>query len=139
VLAAAGALCLSLTATVIGAKRVQHIGVSTEIETSTVKGKSQIVVNGVLESSVARCERQRSVLLYEAGATGNITGGAIGHGVSEGGADRGQFTITGLAPKRIRADRRFIAEAVARNVKIKGKEKICKRGVSVEFPGTFGG
>jgi len=139
VLGGAVVLSLSLAVTGIAAKRVQHIGVSAEVETSKVKGKRNITVTGVLESSAARCERQRSVLLYEAGASGNITGGAIGHAVSEGGADRGQFTIVGKTPKKILPDRRFIAEAVARNVKIKGQEKICKRGVSVEFPGTFGG
>jgi hypothetical protein len=137
--AAAVALCLGIATAGIAAKRVQHIGASTEIESSITKAKRSITVTGVIESSVARCERQRSVLLYEAGASGNITGGAIGHGVSQGGANRGQFTIQGLAPKKILSDRRFIAESVARNVKVKGQEKICKRSVSVDFPGTFGG
>jgi hypothetical protein len=137
-LSGAVALCLGLATAGTAAKRVQHIGASTTIETSVVKGKRSITVTGVVQSSVARCERQRSVLLYEASASGNITGAAIGHGVSQGGNSRGQFTIQGLAPKRILSTRRFIAESVARNVKVNGQEKICKRSVSVEFPGTFG-
>ena len=31
----------------------------------------------------------------------------------------------------------IVVEAVARRVKVSGQEKICKRGVSVDFPGTF--
>ena len=134
-----GALLISLSLAVAGfaAKRVQHVGVSPEVETSVVKGTKKVTVTGVLESSLARCERQRSVLLYEANSSGDISGAAIGHGVSEGGADRGQFEVTGKASKQIRSDRRFILEAVGRRVKVKGQEKICKRGVSVEFPGNF--
>jgi hypothetical protein len=139
-LVGAAALCMSAVApAVTGKSKISRVGTSTEVETSTVKGKRQIVVTGLLESSLPRCERQRSVLLYEAGSSGDITGGAIGHGVSEGGTSRGEFTITGLAPKRIKDSRRFILEAVGRKVKVKGKEAICKRGVSVEFPGNFAG
>jgi hypothetical protein len=58
------------------------------------------VVTGDLQSSVARFERQRSVLLYEAGPTGDFRDGAIGHGVSQGGAQSGQVTITGSRRRR---------------------------------------
>jgi hypothetical protein len=95
------------------------------------------VVTGDLQSSVARFERQRSVLLYEAGPTGDFRGGAIGHGVSQGGARSGQVTITGVAPKKITPNRKFRLEAVGRTVKVKGQQIICKRGVSVLFPGDF--
>ena len=43
----------------------------------------------------------------------------------------------GEAPKKIKNSRRFRVEAVGRKVKVKGKEMICKRGVSVAFPGDF--
>jgi hypothetical protein len=134
----AAALSIACAGIAVAQKKDQHVGASTTVETSTLKGKRSIVVSGVVQSSLPRCERQRSVLLYEAGASGSITGGAIGHAVTEGGAERGQFTIRGFAPKRIRADRRFIVETVGRRVKVKGTEVICKRSVSVEFPGTFG-
>ncbi len=43
-----------------------------------------------------------------------------------------------MSPKKILASRRFRAEATGRKVTVKGKRVICKRGVSVQFPGTFG-
>jgi hypothetical protein len=133
----AGVLVLSLSLAAVGIGKTQRLGTSTEVETSAITGKKTVTVTGVLQSPLARCERQRSVLLYEAGPTGDLKGGAIGHGVSEGGANRGQFTIEGVATKRISATRDFILEAVQRSVKVKGKEYVCKRGVSVSFPGTF--
>jgi hypothetical protein len=139
-LAVAAAVCMtSFAAVVSGKSKIRRVGTTTQVETSQVqKGKRQVVVTGVLQSSVPRCERQRSVLLYEVGPTGQFVGGAIGHGVSEGGAQLGQVTITGIAPKKIKPDRRFRLEAVGRKVRVKGQEMICKRGVSVMFPGTFG-
>ena len=77
------------------------------------------------------------MLLYEVGPSGDFVGGAIGHGVSQGGNQRGQVTVVGKAAKKIKPDRRFRLEVVARNVKVKGKEQICKRGVSVEFAGNL--
>jgi hypothetical protein len=135
----AAILCLSLfTAGVVGKPKDQRVGTSTQVETSKiVKGKKSVIVTGELQSGDPRCERQRSVLLYEAGPTGDFRGGAIGHGVSQGGAQRGQFTITGIAPKKITPNRKFRLEAVGRTVKVKGVQIICKRGVSVLFPGNF--
>ena len=138
-LAVAAAVCMtSFAAVVSGKSKVRRVGTSMQVETSTVqKGKRDVVVTGVIQSSVPRCERQRSVLLYEVGPTGSFVGGAIGHGVSQGGSALGQVTIEGVAPKKIKPDRRFRLEAVGRKVKVKGQEMICKRGVSVMFPGDF--
>ena len=135
-LAIGAALALSLSLFAVGSaakSKIQRLGTSTQVENSREGNKRTLTVNGELQSSSARCERQRSVLLYEAGPTGDIAGGAIGHGVSQGGNSRGQFTITGTATKKITPSRRFILEAVGRKVKVKGKEVICKRGVSVTF------
>ncbi len=134
----AAALCMSLFAAgVVGKSKLRRVGTSTQVETSQ-HGKRNIVVTGVLQSPVARCERQRSVLLYWLSPGGDFVGGALGHAVSRGGSARGQFEISGIAPKKIKDSRRFRVEAVGRKVKIKRKEVICKRGVSVAFPGTFG-
>lgn len=134
----AAALCLSLfTAGVAGKSKITRVGTSAIVETSQ-HGKRHIVVTGVLQSSVPRCERQRSVLLYWLSPKNQFQGGAIGHAVSRGGTARGQFEISGIAPKKIKNSRRFRVEAVGRKVKVKGKEMICKRGVSVAFPGNFG-
>jgi hypothetical protein len=133
------AVAMSLFAVgAVGKAKVKRVGTTTQVETSAVqKGKRGVVVTGVLQSSLPRCERQRSVLLYEVGPSGSFVGGAIGHGVSAGGSSRGQVTIEGVTPKKIKPDRRFRLEAVGRKVKVKGKEYICKRGVSVMFPGDF--
>ncbi|HET8975335.1 MAG TPA: hypothetical protein VFN15_01800 [Solirubrobacterales bacterium] len=139
-LAVAAAVCMTSFAAVVSGKgKIRRVGTSMQVETSQIqKGKRGVVVTGVVQSSVPRCERQRSVLLYEVGPTGDFVGGAIGHGVTQGGAQRGQVTIDGVAPKKIKPDRSFRMEAVGRKVKVKGKELICKRGVSVMFPGDFG-
>jgi hypothetical protein len=136
----AAALCLSLltAGAVIGKKKVRHIGTSTQVESST-HGKRNITVTGVIQSSVPKCERDRSVLLYQDGPGAGFIGGAIGHAVSEGGSSRGQFEIAGVAPKKILPSRLFRLEAVGRTVVVKGQTMVCKRGVSVQFPGTFGG
>ena len=65
-------------------------------------------------------------------------GAALGHAVSEGGANRGEFTIAGISPKKILASRRFRVEATGQKITVKGKRVICKRGVSVQFPADFG-
>lgn len=135
-LAVGAALALSLSLFAVGSaakSKIQRLGTSTQVETSTKGNKRTLTVTGVLQSSSPRCERQRSVLLFEAGPTGELAGGAIGHGVSQGGSQRGQFTISGNAVKKITPSRRFILESVGRKVKVKGKEVICKRGVSVSF------
>jgi hypothetical protein len=132
------ALCLSLFAVgVSGKSKIRRVGTSTQVETST-HGKRNIVVTGVLQSAVPKCERDRSVLLYQDGPGGTYVGAALGHSTSVGGTNRGQFEISGLAPKKILASRRFRIEAVGRKVIVKGKSVICKRGVSVQFPGDFG-
>jgi hypothetical protein len=140
-LVVAVAVCMASFAAVVSGQKskIRRVGTSVSAETAQIqKGKRQVDVTGVVQSSVARCERQRSVLLYEVGPTGDFVGGAIGHGVSQGGTQRGQVSIEGFAPKKIKPDRRFRLEAVGRKVKIKGQEIICKRGVSVMFPGDFG-
>ena len=91
-----------------------------------------------MQSPVAKCEVARSVLLYEDGPGGTYVGAALGHSVTEGGSARGEFTIAGVSPKAIKGDRRFRVETVGRKVSVKGKPVICKRGVSVQFPATFG-
>lgn len=137
-LGSATVICLSLFAVgAVGKSKIQRLGTSTQVETSAKGNKRSLTVTGELESSSPRCERQRSVLLYEAGPGGTLVGGAIGHGVSQGGTSRGQFTIEGNAAKKITPTRRFILEAVGRKVKVKGKEVICKRGVSVSFLADF--
>ena len=77
------------------------------------------------------------MLLYEVGPTGDFIGGAIGHGVSQGGGQLGQVTVEGITTKKISPTRRFRLEAVGREVKIKGKEVTCKRGVSASFLANF--
>jgi len=137
--AGALALCLSLFAAgVSGKSKIRRVGTSVQIEESDKTGNRNITVNGVIQSSVARCERSRSVLLYQDGPGGTFVGGALGHAVTLGGTARGEFTIAGIAPKKIKNSRRFRVEAVGAKVRIKGKSVICKRGVSVQFPANFG-
>jgi hypothetical protein len=137
--AACAALCLSVASgTAVAKKKVRHIGTTVTVQSSTTaKGDRQLTVSGVVQSSVAKCERQRSVLLYEVGPTGDFVGGAIGHGVSLGGTQRGQVTVVGTPTKKIKPDRRFRVEVVARRIKVKGQTMICKRAVSVEFAGNL--
>jgi hypothetical protein len=137
--AACAALCLSVASgTAVGKKKVRHIGTTVTVQSSTVaKGNRKLTVNGVVQSSEPRCERQRSVLLYEVGPGGDFVGGHIGDGVSLGGAQRGQVTLGGTPTKKIKSDRRFRVEVVARKIKVKGQTLICKRGVSVEFAGNL--
>ena len=131
------ALSLATAGAVVAKKKVPHPGTSTEI-TSSSHGKRNIVVLGVIQSRIPKCERDRSLLLYQDGPGGGFIGPAIGHAISQGGPNRGQFEITGIAPKKILPSRRFRVEAVGRLVVVKGQEYVCKRGVSVQFPGDFG-
>lgn len=139
VLAGALLVGLSMVAANSAAKsKIQRLGTSTEVETSTqAKNNKALTVTALVESSQPRCERQRSVLLYEAGPQGTFVGGAIGHGVTQGGNQRGQVTVEGITVKRITPTRRFILETVGRKVKVNGKEVICKRGVSASFLANF--
>ena len=78
------ALCLSLFAVgVSGKSKIRRVGSSTQVETST-HGKRNIVVTGLVQSSVAKCERDRSVLLYQDGPGGTFVGAALGHSTSVG-------------------------------------------------------
>ena len=131
-------LCLSLFAVgVSGKSKIRRVGTSTQVTESAVIGKRNITVTGVIQSSVPKCERDRSILLYQDGPGGTFVGAALGHAVSEGGANRGEFTIAGVSPKKILSSRRFRAEATGKKITVKGKRVICKRGVSVQFPGDF--
>lgn len=139
-IAGALALCMSLFAAgVSGKSKIRRVGTSTQVEESAQVGKRNITVSGVIQSPVAKCERGRSVLLYQDGPGGTYVGNALGHGVTAGGSARGEFTISGISPKKILPSRRFRVEAVGRKVIVKGKSVICKRGVSVQFPADFGG
>ena len=57
-LAVAAAVCMtSFAAVVSGKSKVRRVGTSMQVETSTVqKGKRDVVVTGVIQSSVPRCE-----------------------------------------------------------------------------------
>ena len=133
------ALCLSLFAVgVSGKSKIRRVGTSTQVTESAQVGKRNITVNGVIQSPVAKCERDRSLLLYQDGPGGTLVGAALGHTISEGGANRGEFTIAGISPKKILASRRFRVEATGQKITVKGKRVICKRGVSVQFPADFG-
>ncbi len=133
------ALCLSLFAVgVSGKSKTRRVGSATQVETSNQAGKRNLTVTGIVQSPVAKCEVARSVLLYQDGPGGTYVGAALGHSVTEGGSERGEFTIAGVSPKAIKGDRRFRVETVGRKIRVKGKPVICKRGVSVQFPATFG-
>jgi hypothetical protein len=133
------ALCLSLFAVgVSGKSKTRRVGSATQVETSTQTGKRNLTVTGIVQSPVAKCERARSVLLYQDGPRGTYVGEALGHSVTEGGGQRGEFTIAGVSPKAIKGTRRFRVETVGRKILVKGKPVICKRGVSVQFPSNFG-
>jgi hypothetical protein len=139
--ALAGVMALSLTVFAVGVSgksKIRRVGTSVQIEESAKVGKRNLTVNGVIQSPVAKCERQRSVLLYQDGPGGTFAGGALGHAVTLGGSARGEFTISGISPKKILPSRRFRVEAVGKKVVVKGKSVICKRGVSVQFPADFG-
>jgi hypothetical protein len=137
---ACAALCLSVAGgtAVAKKKKIRQVGNTITVQNSAIaKGNRKLTVSGVVQSSVPKCERDRSVLLYEVGPGGDFIGGAIGHGVSLGGAQRGQVTVVGIPAKKIKADRRFRVEVVSRRIEVKGTPMVCKRGVSVEFAGNF--
>ena len=78
-------LCLSLFAVgVSGKSKIRRVGTSTEVTESAVVGKRNITVTGVIQSSVPKCERDRSILLYQDGPGGTFVGAALGHAVQRG-------------------------------------------------------
>jgi hypothetical protein len=135
VLAAAAALCLVLAATVLAGPKTKRVSVVVDATSAQiVKGskQKQVRVTAQLDSSFARCERQRSVLLYRS-VNGALSGPAIGKATSQGGGDKGSVTITGTSSAKIKPTDEFLAIAAQRKVKIKGKAYVCKRGVSAAF------
>jgi hypothetical protein len=135
VLAAAMGLCLVLAATVLAGPKTKRVSVVVDTTSAQiVKGskQKQLRVTAQLDSSFARCERQRSVLLYRS-ANGALSGPAIGKATSQGGGAKGSVTITGTSSTKIKPTDQFLAIAAQRKVKIKGKAYVCKRGVSPVF------
>jgi hypothetical protein len=135
VLAAVGAFCLILAATVFAGPKTKRVSVIVNpTSAKIVKGskQKQVQVTAQLDSSFARCERQRNVLLYRS-ANGALSGPAIGKATSQGGGDKGRVTITGTSATKIKPTDEFLAIAAQRKIKIKGKAYVCKRGVSAAF------
>src|ERR1700704_1112071 len=100
VLLAVGVLCLCLAATGLAGKKTKRVSVIVQATSAQiVKGSKQkrLQVSAQLDSSFARCERQRSVLLYHATANGGLSGRPIGKATSQGGGDTGRGTITGTS------------------------------------------
>jgi hypothetical protein len=135
VLFAVAALCLILAATGFAGKKTKRVSVVVDATSAQiVKGSKQmqLQMTAQLDSSFARCERQRSVLLYRS-VNGGLSGPAIGKATSQGGGAKGQVTITGTSSTKIKPTDEFLAIAAQRKVKIKGKAYVCKRGVSPTF------
>ena len=135
VLFAVAALCLILAATGFAGKKTKRVSVVVDATSAQiVKGskQKQLKVTAQLDSSFARCERQRTVLLYRS-ANGGLSGPAIGRATSQGGGAKGKVTITGTSSTKIKPADEFLAIAAQRKVKIKGKAFVCKRGVSAAF------
>ena len=138
VLVAAAALSLILAATVLAGPKTKRISVVVDATSAQiVKGskQKQLQVTAQLDSSFARCERQRTVLLYRS-ANGALSGPVLGKAKSQGGGDKGHVTITGTSSTKIKPTDEFLAIAAQRKVKIKGKAYVCKRGVSAAFSAT---
>ncbi len=134
-LAATGLLCAILAATALAGPKTKRVSVIVNATSAQiVKGskQKQLQVNAQLDSSFARCERQRTVLLYRS-ANGALSGPPIGRATSRGGGDKGHVTITGISSTKIKPTDEFLAIAAERKVKIKGKAYVCKRGVSAAF------
>jgi hypothetical protein len=136
VLGCAVASCLTLAAVGIAGPKTKRISVIVQATSAQmVKGskQKQLQVTAQLDSSFARCERQRSVVLYRAGPNGGLSGSPIGKATSQGGGSKGRVTITATSPTKIKPTDQFLAIAAQRKVKIKGKAYVCKRGVSAAF------
>ena len=83
--AAAGALCAILAATAFAGPKTKRVSVIVNATSAQiVKGskQKQLQVNAQLDSSFARCERQRTVLLYRS-VNGGLSGPAIGKATSQ--------------------------------------------------------
>jgi hypothetical protein len=135
VLVAAAALSLILAATVLAGPKTKRVSVVVDATSAQiVKGskQKQLQVTAQLDSSFARCERQRTVLLYRS-VNGALSGPVLGKATSQGGGDKGSVTITGTSSTKIKPADEFLAIAAQRKVKIKGKAYVCKRGVSPAF------
>src|SRR5256885_1401391 len=103
-LAVAAALCLVLAATVFAGPKTKRVSVVVDATSAKiVKGskQKQLQVTAQLDSSFARCERQRNVLLYRS-ANGALSGPAIGNATSQGGGAKGHVTITGTSSTKIK-------------------------------------
>jgi hypothetical protein len=134
-LVAVPVLCLTFAATGIAGKKTKRISVVVDpTAAQIVKGSKQMQLQATvkLDSSLGRCERQRTVLLYRS-ANGALSGSPIGRATSQGGGDKGVATITGTSSTKIKPTDEFLAVAAQRKVKIKGKAYVCKRGVSPAF------
>ena len=134
-LAVTGALCVILAATALAGPKTKRVSVIVNATSAQiVKGskQKQLKVNAQLDSSFARCERQRTVLVYRS-VNGGLSGPAIGKATSQGGGSKGRVTITGTSSTKIKPTDEFLAIAAQRKVKIKGQAFVCKRGVSAAF------
>ena len=134
--ACAATAMLVLAVNALAGPKTQRVPVIVQATSAQIaKGSKQksIQVTAQLDSRFARCERQRSVLLYRAGPNGSPTGGAIGRAASQGGGSKGRVSLTGTSSTRINPNDNFVAVAAQRKVKIKGKAYVCKRGVSAAF------
>jgi hypothetical protein len=130
------AVCLTLAATGLAGKKTPRISVivdatSAQILKDTKQREIQVVAQ--LDSSFARCERQRTVVLYRASPNGGLSGPVIGKATSQGGGSKGRVMITGTSRTKIKQSDQFLAIAAQRKVKIKGRAFVCKRGVSARF------
>ena len=127
---------LTLAVAVCAAKRVQHIGVSPRCESSVIKGTDNVTVTRRGSS------RRRSLRAPALGPPLEANSGRHQRcrdrpGVSEGGANRGQFEITGKASKTIRSTAASSSEAVGRK---RGDRRPGERSASarsVAFPEEF--
>jgi hypothetical protein len=132
---AVAAICLALAATGFAGKTPRISVVVDATSAQVLKGAKmkKLHVTAQLDSQFARCERQRTVLLYRARPNGGLSGPPIGKATSQGGGDKGLVTITGTSATKIKPSDGFLAIAAQRKVKIKGKAFVCKRGVSAAF------
>jgi hypothetical protein len=136
ILGAVVASCLVLAAAGLAGSKTPRISVIVNATTAQiVKGSKQkrLQVIAQLDSDFARCERDRSVVLYRAGANGGLSGPAIGKATSQGGGSKGTVMISGTSRAKIKPADQFLAIAAQRKVKIKGRAFVCKRGVSAPF------
>jgi hypothetical protein len=129
------ALCAVVCATALAGSKTKRVSVIVNATSAQiVKGSKQMKIqaSAQLDSSFARCERQRTVLLYRS-VNGALAGPAIGRATSQGGGQKGHVTLTGTSSTKIKPTDDFLAIAAQRKIKIKGKAYVCKRGVSAAF------